>query len=144
MWLESIWGNEILTIFEILKQPNKSCDWNQHRGNEILTMLKILNASNRSLYWNQYEGQWNIDNIETVKQILWLESIWGAMKGVSNPGRGNRTSMLTIWHAGNCLLWPRMGHTPNHRIDPNMVQILCVQGDMTTLWVRVDVEFSAL
>ena len=35
-------------------------------------------------------------------------------------------------------------HTPNHRIDPNMVQILCVQGDMTILWVKVDVEFSAL
>ena len=35
-------------------------------------------------------------------------------------------------------------HTPNQRIDPNIVQILCVQGDMTILWVRVDVEFSAL
>ena len=67
MWLESIWGNEILTIFEILKQPNKSCDWNQHRGNEILTMLKILNASNRSLYWNQFEAMkyWQYWNRQT-------------------------------------------------------------------------------
>ena len=35
-------------------------------------------------------------------------------------------------------------HTPNQKIDPNIVQILCVQGDMTIFWVRVDVEFSAL
>ena len=36
-------------------------------------------------------------------------------------------------------------HTPNQKIDPNIVQILCLQGDMTILWVRgVDGEFSAL
>ena len=120
-------GNEILTILKILKPLKRSCDWNQFEAMK---------------YW-QYWKYWKYWNRQT--------DLVGGINMRGNERRVQSRARQSHLYVDNltCRKLPFVtrdgSHTPNQRIDPNIVQILCVQGDMTILWVRgVDGEFSAL